>query len=92
MKLSDNQLEIMIQRVFEIWKQKNVVTFKADEKICFQKAIEIIKNEYEKERKIEIEAKEMVEKLERQNPGGFEPHKMYLMIKKKLAQDKGIIL
>jgi hypothetical protein len=92
MKLSNHQLEIMIQRVFEIWKQKDVVTFKADEKVCFQRAVEIIKNEFDKEKSIETEARNMVDNLEKQNPGGFEPHKMFLMIKKRLAKDKGLVL
>jgi hypothetical protein len=92
MKLTNHQLEVMIQRVFQIWKQKNVASFKVDEKVAFQRALEIIKNEFEKEKKVEVEAKTMIDQLERQNPGSFEPHKMFLMIKKKLAKDRGLIL
>jgi len=92
MKLSNHQLEVMIHRVFDFWKQKNIATFKVDSKAVFQRAMEVLKNEFETEKKIEQEAKAMVDQLERQNPGGFEPHKMFLMIKKKLAQDKKVIL
>jgi len=91
MKLSNHQLEVMINRVFQFWKQKNIATFKVDEKAAFQRALEVLKNEYELEKKIELEAKSMVEQLEKQNPD-MEPHKMFLMIKKKLAKDKGLIL
>lgn len=91
MKLSNHQLEVMINRVFQYWKQKNIATFKVDEKVAFQRAMEVLKNEFETEKKIEDEAKAMVQKLEQQNPD-IEPHKMYLMIKKKLAKDKGVIL
>lgn len=83
----------MIQRVFQFWKNKNIATFKEDERKVFARAVEIIRHEFEKEKQIEIEAKTMVDQLERQNPSGsFEPHKMYLMIKKKIAKDKGLIL
>lgn len=91
MKLSNHQLEVMIKRVFEFWKQNNLVTFKPDEKAAFQKALEVLRNEYENEKKVEDEAKLMVEQLEKANPD-IEPHKMYLLIKKKLAKDKGLIL
>lgn len=91
MKLSNHQIEVMIKRVFQFWKQNNLVTFKPDEKAAFQKALEVIKNEYENEKKVEDEAKAMVQQLEKQNPD-IEPHKMYLLIKKKLAKDKGLVL
>ena len=91
MKLSNHQLEVMISLVFKFWKEKNIATFKVDEKVAFQRALEVLKNEFETEKKIENEAKAMVEQLEKQNPD-IEPHKMYLMIKKKLAKDKGLIL
>jgi hypothetical protein len=91
MKLSNHQLEVMINRVFQFWKQNNLVTFKPDEKAAFQKALEVLKNEYETEKIVEDQAKQMVEQLEKQNPD-IEPHKMYLLIKKKLAKDKGLIL
>lgn len=91
MKLSNHQLEVMVNRVFQFWKKNNIVTFKVDEKAVFQRALEVLKNEFDTEKKIEDEAKAMVEKLEQQNPD-IEPHKMYLMIKKKLAKDRGVIL
>lgn len=91
MKLSNHQLEVMVNRVFQFWKQKNIATFKVDEKVAFQRALEVLKNEFDKEKQIELEARTMVEGLEKQNPD-MEPHKMFLMIKKKLAKDKGLVL
>ncbi|MES2767811.1 MAG: DUF507 family protein [Bdellovibrionota bacterium] len=91
MKLSNHQLEVMVNRVFQFWKQKNIATFKVDEKVAFKRAVEVLKNEFEKEKQIELEARTMVESLEKQNPD-MEPHKMFLMIKKKLAKDKGLVL
>ncbi len=93
MKLSNNQIEVMIQRIFKFWKAKNIATFKEDEKKVFLRAIDVIRQEFDAEKQIEQEAKAMVDQLERQNASGsFEPHKMFLMIKKKIAKDKGVIL
>lgn len=92
MKLNQHQIELLVHKVFESYKKYNVASFKVDEKKAFQRAVEVIKAQYELEKKIEVEAKALVDQLERQNKGDFEPHKMYLMIKKKLAKDKGLIL
>jgi hypothetical protein len=34
----------------------------------------------------------MMDDLERQNPGGFQRFKMFPMLKRRLAKEKGIIL
>lgn len=92
MKLTNHQIEILVQKVIDSYKKYNVATFKVDEKKVFQRAVEVIKEQFELERQVETEAKALVEQLERQNKGEFEPHKMFLMVKKKLAKDKGLIL
>lgn len=73
-------------------KKQNLVTFKAPEQKVLQRSVELIQSEYQKERDLENEAKKMIDDLERKNPGGFERHKMYLMIKNQLAKQKGVVL
>lgn len=92
MKLTNHQIEILVKKVLDSYKKYNVATFKVDEKKAFQRAFEVISDQFEQERKIEREADAMVDQLEKQNKGEFEPHKMFLMIKKKLAKDKGLVL
>ena len=42
MKLTQNQIESIVSKVFETWKKNNVVTFKEDEKKAFQRATDVI--------------------------------------------------
>jgi len=73
-------------------KKQNLVTFKEPEQKVLGRAIELIQGEYEKERNLEREAHAMIDDLERKNPGGFERHKMFLLIKNQLAKQKGVVL
>lgn len=91
MKLSPQQMNRLVQSVFDIWKEKKVVTFKDKEEKIFHRAVELINQEFLKEKDIEIEANIMVDKLEAQQPG-LERHKLFLGIKKRLAKEKGVIL
>lgn len=92
MKLTKIQIERLCRTVLNEMKKQNIVTYKAPEDKVFRRAVELIQNEYNKEKDLEREASAMVEDLERKNPGGFERHKMFLMIKQQLAKQKGVIL
>lgn len=92
MKLTQNQFESLVTKVFDAWKKNNVVTFKEDEKKVFQRAIEVLKADLQKEIDLEKEVHKMLDDLERTNQGQFQRHKMYPMLKQKLAQQKKVIL
>ena len=82
----------MVRAVLAELKTQDIVTFKEPEERAFNRAVEYIEKEFQKERDIEMEANKMVDDLERKNPGGFERHKMFLLVKKQLAKNKGVIL
>lgn len=94
MKLTSIQIERMVRNVFKELEENNVVDYKVPQEKAILRAIELVKGDYDKEREIEREAEVMLENIERQNQGGEEinRHKMFLMIKKKLAQEKGFVL
>ncbi len=92
MKLSGIEIEKMVRKVFEDLKSHNVLQFKTPEDKVFKRAVEIVKGEFEKEAELDIEVNRMIEELERQNPNNFERYKMFPLLKKKLAKQKGIIL
>lgn len=91
MKLSNQQIEKMVKAIFDLWKEKKVITFKDDERKIFEQACLSIRQEYEKEKMLDEEAHRMVDQLERQQPG-LERHKLFLGIKKRLAKEKGVVL
>lgn len=91
MKMTNQQIERMVKGIFDLWKEKKVVTFKEDERTIFERACLLIRQEFDKEKQIDAEANRMVEELERQQPG-LERHKLFVGIKKRLAKDKGVVL
>ena len=92
MKLTSIQIDRLVRRVFDELKTQNIIEFKADEGKVAKRAADIVKADYQREADLEKEVSAMLEKLEKQNPGEFERYKMYPMLKKRLAKEKGIIL
>lgn len=92
MKLNPQQMNRIVQLVFEKWKKNNILTFKADENVVLQRAFKSIADDYQKELDLEREVNQMLEKLERSNPGEFQRYKMYPILKQKLAKEKKVIL
>lgn len=82
----------MVHLIFKELKAGDLIRFKAKEDRVFQKAIEIVKGDLARERKLDQEVNDMMDKLERENPGSFQRYKMFPLLKKKLAEQKGIIL
>ena len=92
MKLTPLQIQALAKKTLEHWKKANLIDFKVDEKIVLDHLATILKREIQKEIDLENEAKAMIDKLEKSNPGQFERHKMYQMVKAKLAKEKKVIL
>ena len=92
MKLTPLQLQAVAKTVLESWKKANLVRFKADEKIVFEKMTSILRGEIQKESDLEQEVHKMLDQLERSHGGQFERHRMYPLIKSKLAKEKKVIL
>ena len=84
--MSNKQMQRMVKLVLDELKEHNVVTFKDKEEKVFIRAIELIKNDFAKE------VNQMMDDLERQNPGSFQRYKMFPLLKKRLAKEKGIVL
>ena len=92
MKLTSNQLQGIVEHVFKLWKQKNIVTFKEDEKKVFSRALELLREEVQKELELDKEVMKKLDELEKTNPGEFQRHKMFQLIKTKLAKERKVIL
>jgi hypothetical protein len=92
MKLTDKQIKRLVATVFQELKSQNIITFKDNEEKILQRGIDIIKGDFAREARLDQEVNKMMDDLERQNPGGFERYKMFPLLKKRLAKEKGIIL
>lgn len=92
MKLTPTQLQHIVERVFKHWKMKNIATFKEDEKKVLQRGIEILKEELQKETDLDREVTKKLDELEKTNPGEFQRHKMFHLMKSKLAKERKVVL
>lgn len=92
MKLSPTQIERIVRNVFDRLKERNLIEFKTPEKDVFQRAIQLVTEDFKKEDDLMVEVNKILDDLEKQNPGGFERRKMFAMVKAKLAKQKGIVL
>ena len=92
MKLTDKQMVRMVKYIFEELKADKAVTFKEKEEKVIARGVDIIKANFKEESDLDVEVNDMMDDLERQHAGEFQRYKMFPMLKKKLAKDKGFVL
>jgi hypothetical protein len=90
--MTTHQINHLVEIVFKSWHKSNISSFKVDEKKAFERALTLIKEEFQKEAQLEKEVNQKLDELERTNAGEFQRHKMFPMLKAKLAKERKIIL
>ena len=90
--MTEKQTKRMVKLVLDELKEHNVITFKGKEEQVYQRAIALVDNDFAKEKDLDEEVNDMMDDLERKNPGAFERYKMFPLLKKRLAKEKGIVL
>ena len=92
MKISEKQMKRMAEAILRGLKEQKVIDFKVKEDEVLERATSFIKADFAREAALDQEVNRMMDDLERQNPGEFQRYKMFPMLKKRLAKEKGIIL
>lgn len=92
MKLTSPQIQALAQKVLAQWKKSNLAHLKVDEKVVLEKIESIVRGELQREVELEREVHAMLDQLERSHGGQFERHRMYPLLKNKLAKEKKVIL
>ena len=92
MKMTDKTMKRMAVAILDGLKKQNVVTLKEKEEVVIERAVAAIRADYAREHELDMEVNRMMDDLERQNPGGFQRYKMFPMLKRRLAKEKGIVL
>lgn len=92
MKLTPSQIQRLSEKILNLWKQRGLITFKVDEKIVLKTIVDCITDDFRREEALEKEVHQMIEQLERQHGEEFQRHKMFPMLKQKLAKERKIIL
>lgn len=92
MKMTEKTIRRMADAILSGLKKQNVIQFKEKEEVVAERASQVIRADFIREQELNQEVHRMMDDLERKNPGGFERYKMFPMLKKRLAKEKGIIL
>ena len=90
--MTDKQIKRMAEAILLAMKAQKVIEFKEKEEVVLEKAMGYIRADFHREAELDREVNRMMDDLERQNPGEFQRFKMFPMLKKRLAKEKGIIL
>lgn len=92
MKISDKQMKRMAEAILRGLREQQVITYKEKEDTVLERATAIIRADFAREAELDREVNRMMDDLERQGGEGFQRYKMFPMLKKRLAKEKGIIL
>lgn len=92
MKLTTSQIQRLADKVLNQWKTQNLITLKVDEKVVLKTIIDCITEEFKKEENLDREISGMIDELQRQHGSEFQRHKMFPILKQKLAKERKIIL
>jgi hypothetical protein len=90
--MNDKLIKKMVESIFAAMNEQKVVEFKDKPDVILQRAMALIREDLAREAALDAEVNRMMDDLERQNPGAFQRFKMFPLLKKRLAKEKGIIL
>ena len=92
MKLTTSQIQRLSEKILNQWKSQNLITFKVDEKVVLQTIVASITADFKREEQLEQDVQVLMDQMEREHEGQFQRHKMFPMLKQKLAKERKIVL
>ncbi|MBC7419599.1 MAG: DUF507 family protein [Bdellovibrio sp.] len=92
MKLNASQIQRLSQKILDQWKSQNLITMRVEEKVVLKTIIDAITDDFRKEEQLDNDVKAMMDQMEREHGSDFQRHKMFPMLKTKLAKERKIIL
>ena len=92
MKLSPNQMSKIAVEVFKSLSEADNVTVNMEKEKFKSVVVNVLKQNIEEERELDQAVNAMMDTLEEQNPNAFERYKMFPLLKKKMAQQRGFVL
>ena len=94
MKIKPEQADKLAEQILKSYRSKALIVLKAQESAVRSKIKEVIMQNFRDEETIEQEAREMLASHagEVKQAGEMDQHRMFLLIKQKLAEKKGFVL
>lgn len=91
MKLTASQIQRLSEKILNHWKSQNLITLKVDEKIVLKTMVDAITADFKKEEQLDHDVNGLMDQME--NSGQeFQRHKMFHMLKQKLAKERKVVL
>lgn len=90
--MTEKTMKRIAQAILEGLKAQKVIQFKEKEDVVMERATAIVKADFIREMELDQEVNRMMDDLEKKGTGEFQRYKMFPMLKKRLAKEKGIIL
>lgn len=92
MKIKQEEVGRVCRLILEKLKEKKMLIFKANEKVVYEALVETFSKNLREEEAIDQEARKILEENSQASEQGLDRQKMFLMIKRKLAKDRGFVL
>ena len=92
MKLTASQIQRLSEKILKQWKTQNLITFKVDEKVVLQTIVDAITADFKREEQLDRDVNALMDQMEREHEGQFQRHKMFPMLKQKLAKERKVII
>ncbi len=92
MKLNKAQMNRIATKILQSLEENQAATLKTKPEALQARIVEFLISDIEKEAQLDKDVHKMMDDLESAGQGGFERYKMFPMLKKRLAKEKGIIL
>jgi hypothetical protein len=92
MRLNSFQIESLAKKIIAGLDEKRAIQFRDGKEVALKKTIEIIEKDFDKEKQLEQEVHARLDQLEKEQSEGFDRHRMFKMLKKKMAEEKRIVL
>lgn len=92
MRFTDQQIRRMADHLLSALGERGGATLKAERGVVLSRVEEIIRAELAKEQALDNEVHELMESRLGKAPADVDRQKLFLMIKKKLAEERGIPL
>lgn len=92
MRFTDEQIRRVADRLLTAMVERGGTTLKADRGKVLARMEEIIGRNLRQEQDLDRDARDLVEIHMKKAPPGVDRQKLFLMIKKKLAEERGIPL
>lgn len=78
--------------IFKSLSEADNVTVNMEKEKFKSVVVNVLKQNIEEERELDQAVNAMMDTLEEQNPNAFERYKMFPLLKKKMAQQRGFVL